>query len=382
MKRKICIVTGTRAEYGLLKPVMSAVKKNPKLRLQLIVTGMHLVPESGYTLREIENDGFDIDVKVDMLVANDTLSAMAKSVGLGIIGITQALEQLEPDILLVLGDRIEPLASAIAASIMNIPVAHIGGGQSTGSIDDSIRHAITKFAHIHFARTPLLAERLRKMGEEDWRIHTVGHVVLDAIFGGEVTPPDKIAEKYSLDLSAPILLAVFHSDTLNVEKSITQAVNLCEAIVELDEQTLFIYPNTDAGGREILKVIKEHANTPKTRIYANLPQVDYLGIMQIARLMLGNSSSGLLEAPVFKLPAVNIGDRQKGRDRLNNVVDVAGEREEIIEISKRILTDNEYRNKLQNCEATYGDGKAGETIAGILNRIEITPQLLEKKISY
>lgn len=378
MKRSICVVTGTRAEYGLLKPVMTAIKKKPELRLQLIVTGMHLIPEFGYTIREIELDGFDIDAKVEMMVANDTLSAMAKSVGLGIIGITQALEQLKPDILLVLGDRIEPLAAVIAASIMNIPIAHISGGKSTGGIDNSIRHAIRDFANIHFATTPLRAKRLQKMGEEAWRIHTVGNLFLDTIKNTELIPASKISEKYSLDLNQPILLVVFHSDTLNIEKSLLQVKNLCESLVKLNMQTVFIYPNADAGGRKIIETIKEYSIHPKIQVHKNVQQVEYFSLMAISHLMLGNSSSGFVEAPAFGLPVINIGDRQKGNDRLDNIVDVVGETDQILNAVKRILTNNDYRNTLGNRVEMYGDGTAGIKIVEILSKIEISDKLRYK----
>ncbi len=360
--------------------MMLAIRRMPDLELQLIVTGMHLVPEFGFTVDEIEHDGFDIDMRVEMMVANDTSSAMAKSVGLGVIGITQAFEQLRPDILLVLGDRVEPLAAAIAASIMNIPIAHSGGGQCSGSVDNSIRHAITKFAHIHFARTPLNAERLRQIGEEAWRIHIVGNICFDTILHSKLIAPRDIAEKYSLNTSKPILLAIFHPDTLAVDESVTEAVALCHAIVTLNEQTIFIYPNADAGGRRILKVIQEHARHPKIHLYTSIPQIDYYSIMNIASLMLGNSSSGLIEAPAFGLPVINIGNRQLGRDRFSNVVDVAGEETQIVATAKRILTDHEYRRKLTDSQSISGDGKTGERIARILSDIEISDRLLHKSL--
>lgn len=379
-KKNICVVTGSRAEYGLLKPIMIAIKRNPKLRLQLIVTGMHLIPEFGYTVKEIKKDGFKIDAQVDMMIASDALSAMSKSVGVGIIGVTQALEKLKPDILLVLGDRIEILASVIAASIMNIPIAHIGGGHNTGCIDNSIRQAITKFAHIHLTTTPLCAKRIRETGEEKQRIHIVGHVFLDVIKDKKLIPTSVIADKYSLNLNWPILLVIFHSNTLDVDNSISQAKYLCQALVELKQQTILIYPNADAGSRRILEIIKKYSIHPKIQVYKNLPQIDYYSIMKLSSVMLGNSSSGLTEAPVFNLPVVNIGDRQKGRYRQENVINIAGRKEEIIKIANKILTNRGYRNKLKNCLAVYGDGKTGERIAKILTKIQISNKLIFKTI--
>jgi len=379
MMRRICVVTGTRAEYGLLKPVMIAIQKHQKLELQLIVTGMHLVPEFGYTVKEIERDGFSINAKVDMLIASDSLSGMAKSIGVGIISITQVLEKLKPDIILVLGDRIETLAAAISAASMKIPLCHSGGGSSTGCIDNVIRHAITKFANVHFVPTSSHAKVLKRVGEKGKHIHVVGYLGQDTIKNTTLFSPREIAKKYSLNLDEPIFLTVFHPDTLDIKNSVIQAQNLCEALVNLNAQTIFIYPNADAGGRRILDIVKKYAaEHPKINLYENLPQIEYYSVMNIASIMIGNSSSGLTEAPTFKLPVINIGKRQMGRDKLCNVVDVSGETNDIITLAKKILTDTNYRIKLQKCKKPFGKGNAGEKMADILANLKTSKDLLYK----
>lgn len=380
MQRKICIVTGTRAEYGLLKPVMVAIQKHPGLKLQLIVSGMHLLPEFGCTVTEVEEDGFKIEARVEMIGASDTTVAMTKSVGLGIIGMSQALEQLKPDVVLVLGDRIEPLAATIAASFMNIPVAHMSGGQVTGSIDESVRHAITKFAHIHFPRTPEHGQGLLCLGEEPERIHVVGSPCLDTILSRNYLSPQTVVQKYGVNLEENLLLVIQHPITTEVSDATSQMRETMEALVELREQTILIYPNADAGGRSMVKVIVQYKDCPLIKMYTNIPQGDYYGIMNVADLMIGNSSSAFTEAPMFRLPAINIGARQIGRESAGNVVNVGYDKDEIVKMARRILTDSEFNRQLKDCLPVYGDGKTGEKIADILSRIDLRPELLRKKL--
>ena len=382
--RKIAVVTGTRAEYGILYPILKAIEVKPELGLCLVVTGMHLSHEFGYTVQEIEKDGFKIDAKVDMLLSSDTLGAMAKSMGLGIIGMTQAWEQLKPDIILVLGDRVEPLAAAIAGAYMNIPVAHIHGGDACvgGNIDDANRYAITKFAHIHFPATKKSAERILKMGEEEWRVHTVGSSALDVILNESLLPAEIMAKKLDLDLSQPLILLVQHSVTTQVDEAPKQIRETLEAVVEVGYPAVLLYPNSDAGGRKMIEVIKEFGKYPFIKIFKSLPRKEYLSLMKIASIMVGNSSSGIVEAPSFGLPVVNIGIRQEGRERGRNIIDVKHNKSEIVKAIKGAFTDNIFLAEVKKCESPYGDGKTGPRIARILSEIEITPQLIQKKITY
>ena len=383
-KMKIAIITGTRAEYGLLYPVMRAIQDHPELDLSIIATGMHLSPEHGYTVKEIEKDGFDIDVTVDMLFSNDTGASMAKSVGVGIIGITQALEHIKPNIVLALGDRDEPFAGAIAASHMNIPVAHIHGGDTTGGgcIDDSIRHSITKFAHIHFPVTEESAGRIEKLGEEPWRIHTVGAPGLDTILNAKLIPKEQLIKQYSLNANKPLLLAIQHPVTTQPENAGNEMRTTLEALSELDVQTILVYPNSDAGGRSMIEVIKEYEHIPFLHTFKSLPHIEYLSLLNIADALVGNSSSGIIEASSFHLPVVNIGIRQEGRQRTDNVINVASNKEHIIEAINTALYDEVFKQKVNECVNPYGDGKAGVRIAEVLAEIEIDQKLLQKKITY
>ena len=382
MRTKIAVVTGTRAEYGILKPVLNAIVARPELELCLVVTGMHLSHEFGYTVREIEGDGFKIAARVDMLLDSDTLEAMAESVGRGIIGVAQTWGQLKPDIILVLGDRVEPLAAAIASAYMNIPVAHIHGGDNPrAGLDEYARHAITKFAHIHFPATKKSAERIIKMGEDEWRVHVVGSPALDVILSEPFIPAEQLVKRFGLDLSRPLILLVQHPVTTQVDEAPQQMRETLEAIVEMACPTVLIYPNSDAGGRRMIEVIKEYKH-PFIKTFKSLPRMEYLSLMKMASVMMGNSSSGIVEAPSFALPFVNIGNRQEGRERGKNVIDVKHNKQEIVKAVERALTDKEFLAEVKKCQSPYGDGKASQRIAEILSKVEITPQLLQKKISY
>ena len=383
MKRKVAVVTGTRAEYGILCPVLRAVEQHPKLQLLLIATGMHLSHEFGYTVQELEKDGFNIEAKVDMLLSNDTSAAMSKSVGIGIIGLAQTWEQVEPDVIVVLGDRVEPLAAAISGSYMNIPVAHIHGGDTgKGGLDESARHAITKFAHIHFPATRKSAERIIAMGEDRWRVHTVGSPALDTILNEPLLPPEVIARSLGLGLSQPVILVVQHPVTTQVEEAPEQMRQTLQAIVEFQYPTVVIYPNSDAGGRRMMDVIKQYEGYPFIKTFKSLPRREYLSLMRVAGVMVGNSSSGIVEAPSLGLPVVNIGIRQEGRERGQNVTDVAHDRAQVLNAIDKALTDKEFLARVKRCKSPYGDGKTGPRIAEILSKTEDTPRLLQKQITY
>lgn len=382
--KKIAVVTGSRAEYGILYPVLKAIQARRDLVLSLVVTGMHLSHEFGYTVRDIEKDGFKIDARVDMLPSRDTLGAMAESVGKGIIGMAQTWEQLKPDIVLVLGDRTEALAAAIAGAYLNIPVAHIHSGEACigSNIDDANRYAITKFAHIHFPATLKSAERVIKMGEDEWRVHMAGSPALDNILNEPTLPPGALTERLKIDLSRPLILLIQHPITTQVDEAANQMRETLEAIVEIASPTVLIYPNADAGGRSMIEVIKEYEKFAFVKTFPSLPRQEYLSLMKVAGVMVGNSSSGIIEAPSFGLPAVNIGIRQEGRERGKNVIDVGHNKQEIIKAIKKALTDREFLAEVKKRQSPYGDGKASRRIAEILSKVEIKPELLQKKITY
>ena len=382
--KKVAVVTGTRAEYGILQPVLRAIKAQKGLQLLLVVTGMHLSREFGYTVREIEQDGFEISARVGMLPQNDTQEAMAESVGQGIGGMAKVWSELEPDIILLLGDRTEPLAAAISGAYMSIPIAHIHGGDSSkGGLDEYARHAITKFAHIHFPATRKSAARIIKMGEAAWRVHMVGSPALDAILNEPLIPRDELVKKFGIDPSQPLLLLVQHPVTTEVEQAGWQMRETLEAVAELKYPAIVLYPNSDSGGRSIIEVIKEYEDKSSfLKNFKSLPRREYLSLLNVASVLVGNSSSGMIDSASFALPVVNIGNRQEGRERGSNVIDVGHNRKEIARAIKKALADEEFLRTVKKSRNPYGDGKASIRIAEILSGIEKTPALLQKRITY
>ncbi len=384
-KRKICVVTGSRAEYGILKALLKKIKKSKKLDLQIIVTGMHLLPKFGYTIKEIEKDGFKIDAKVPMIVSGDTKPSMAISIGVGIIGLTQAIESLNPDIVLVLGDRFEMLAAAIAAAYSGRIVAHLSGGDSPrAGYDEYTRHAITKISHLHFPTTKKSAKRIIKLGENPKYVFPVGSTSLDTILNKKTPSKRFLCKKYGLDEEKPILLVVQHPVSTHPENAGHEIKITLEAVIELGYQAVVIYPNADPGGKKMIQVIQEFKQKYPKNIHAfeSLPFEDYLGLMKAANVMVGNSSSGVIEAPSFHLPVVNIGPRQEGRERAENVIDVGYDKEEIKKAIKKAFCDKRFGDRVRRCKNPYGDGKASERIVKILSKIRVDEKLVNKKIAY
>ena len=379
--RKIAAVTGTRAEYGLSKSIFTAIQKHPNLELELIVTGMHLSKEFGYTFKEIKQDRFKTAI-LNTLYSEDTGAAMTRTIGRCVLQLADTLENMKPDILLVLTDLGHTLAGAIAGAYMNIPVAHVHGGDVSGTVDEPVRHAITKLSHIHFPATKKSAERIIKMGEEKWRVHVVGAPGLDTILNEKLIVREEIAKKYNLDLAKPVVLMVQHPVTTECDESAEQIRETLNAIVELKHQTVLIYPNADAGGRRMIKVIKKYEKYPFIKAFKSLPRKDYLSLMKVASVMVGNSSSGIVEAPSFHLPVINIGSRQEGRERAGNVIDVGYSKNGIINAIQKALYDKKFKAKVKKCKSPYGDGKASQRIVKILNEIKINKKLLQKRMTY
>jgi len=342
----------------------------------------HLSPDFGYTIREIEQDGFKIAARVETLLSSDSLGGMARALGLAIIELTQAIEMIHPDIIMVTGDRGEMLAGAIVGAHMNIPVAHLHGGEVSGTVDELIRHAITKFAHIHFAATEQSAQRIQQLGEDKERIFIVGAAGLDEIKRGDFLPKDEVLRELGFDSSKPILLVSQHPVTTEIEEAGQQMRETMEAIKELRLQTVLIYPNSDAGGRKMRQVIEEYLDLPFIRAFKNISRQLYLGVMNVADVMIGNSSSGIIEAPFFKLPFINIGTRQQGRQRAGNVIDVPYNKQKIVEAIKYVLNNKDFRLALAEVENPYDRGMAGPQIARVLATIEINRDLLQKRLRY
>lgn len=380
--RKIVYVTGSRAEYGVIRSTLEEIQKHRDLKLSLIVTGMHLSPEFGGTVNEIEKDGFKIDAKIDILPREDTGAAMAKYLGSGVICITEALGKIKPDIVLLAGDRSETLAAAIAAAYLNIPVAHMSGGDITtgGTIDDIARHCITKFAHIHFPATEKSAKMIINMGEHPSRVFAVGNPGIPLKYKASKKELERVARQLKLDLTKPILLVIQHPVTTESHLAGRQMRETMEAIKELRMQTVVIYPNADAGAREMIKVINKYRGLPFVQIHKSITRNIFLPLMAISSVIMGNSSCALIEAPSFNLPAVNIGRRQEGRERGINVIDVKTKKEEIIPAVRKALYNKKFREQVKKSMSPYVKRGAEKNIVKILRKIEVSPKLLRKSL--
>ena len=380
-KRKICVVTGTRAEYGLLYWLMKEIQADDALELQIIATGAHLSPEFGLTYRTMENDEFHIDEKVEMLLSSDTPVGVTKSMGLALIGFADAFAGLSPDIVVVLGDRYEILAAAEAALVANIPIAHIHGGEMTeGAIDDSIRHAITKMSHLHFVAAPEYRKRVIQMGENPEHVYEVGAVGIDNIVKTPLMSLDELEQSLQFSLGEKYFLVTYHPVTVTTARKEDALQNLFDALDAFpDYHILITKSNSDAGGREINRRLDAYVAARKGRVscYASLGQLRYLSAMRHAAAVVGNSSSGLLEAPVLKTPTVNIGARQKGRLRYPSVIDCSEETETIADALKKAVSE-EFRREWADMEIPHADGKISSRIKTFLRDIPLDG-LFQKK---
>jgi UDP-hydrolysing UDP-N-acetyl-D-glucosamine 2-epimerase len=304
---------------------------------------------------------------------------MVNFLGEFILKLAENIKDIKPDIILILGDRAEMLAAAIVGAYLMIPVAHIHGGDVSSTVDETVRHAITKLSHVHLAATKKAAKRIIKMGEGSWRVHRVGAPGLDKILSKDLISKNEISKKYNLDVSRPVLLVVQHPVTAEVEDAQRQIRETMEAIRELGYQAVVIYPNADTGGRRMIEVIRRYGKRPFIKIYKSIPHEDYLGLMKISSAMIGNSSSGIIEAPSFHLAAVNIGTRQEGRERAKNIIDVDYSKNKIKSAIIKALYDKKFKEKVKRCKSPYGEGKAGERIAVILSGLKINGRLLQKR---
>ena len=382
IRRKICVVTGTRAEYGLLYWLMKGIDVDPELELQIIATGMHLSPEFGNTYRQIEKDGFVITRKVDMLLSSDSEVGISKSMGLGMIGFADAFSDLQPDLVVVLGDRFEIFSAVSAAMIAKNPVAHIHGGEATeGLIDESIRHSITKMSHIHFPSTKKYAERIGQMGENPEDIFCYGAPGLDNIHKLKLLNREQLARDLDLPTKKQWALVTYHPETLEKDKAKIHIKAILESIKELaDIFWIFTSPNADTEGRVIKKAIENHVrhNSKNSKLFNSLGQLRYLSLLKNSIVMVGNSSSGIIEAPSFSLPVINIGNRQQGRIKAENVIDIFDcEKAEIITVIKKAIS-KEFKDSINKIENPYGDGNTSDKIIEVLKTYSL-PDILKKK---
>lgn len=378
--RTIGIVTGARSDYGLYLPLLKKIQSDPDLQLKLIVTGMHLSPEFGRTVDIISQDGFKIDAHVEMLLSSDTPESISKSMGLGTIGFAQLFGRDRPDLLVVLGDRFEMHAAALAALPFKIPIAHIHGGEVTeGAIDEALRHSLTKLSHLHFVATEEYGLRVIQMGEEPWRVTVSGAPGLDDLFSVKKMTWNELKAKLRLPFERLPLLVTFHPVTLEAEQTEWHIKELLAALERAGLPVIFTQSNADTGGRIITVLMEDYCRThPETKMIQNLGTETYGSFMAIIPAMVGNSSSGLIEAPSFELPVVNIGRRQEGRLRTNNVIDVGFGRDEIVAGIRKAL-DPKFREGLRGLVNPYGVGHASERILQRLKEIPLDNHLMIKR---
>lgn len=371
--RKICVVTGTRAEYGLLYWAMKGIEQSASLRLQLAVTGMHLSPEFGLTYKVIEQDGFAIDAKVEMLLSSDTPVGIAKSMSLGISGFADAFAHLSPDMVLVLGDRYEILAAVQTAYVMGIPIAHIAGGETTeGAIDEGIRHAITKMSWLHFVSAEPYRKRVIQLGEDPERVFCTGSTGLDYLTRMRLLSREELQKELGFPFGRPTFLVTYHPATLGEPPS--AFAEILRALDQFPEASIiFTYPNSDANGRVIVSMIEKYVENNKGRCkaFVSLGQLRYLSALSQIDLVLGNSSSGLTEAPSFKVPTVNVGDRQKGRLRASSVIDTIANAGRIESAIRKALS-REFKETAAQAINLYGEGNASDSIVGILEGADLS----------
>jgi UDP-hydrolysing UDP-N-acetyl-D-glucosamine 2-epimerase len=391
-RRRVAVFTGNRAEYGLQYPILRALDGDPRVETFLLAGGAHLEENFGKTVAEIENDGFHVYRQVEIRMAHDTLFATAQAIGTAILSLSAILDELRPDFLVVYADRYEGFAAMITGTQMNIPTAHIEGGDYTegGALDDSVRHAMTKLAHLHFATNQQAVERILGLGEEPWRVFNVGQPALDLIAAGRFASPEQVCCELKLDRSRPIVLFCQHSVTTEFEQATEQVRPSLAALRRLaDEgwQTVATYPNNDAGGRHIIEEMKTLDGIPGVVVRKSLGRHLFHGLLNVIGRVgrgafAGNSSAGIKETPAFGCPVVNIGSRQQGRLRATNVLDVPYDAHAIEAALRRSATDEGFRHQCATCDNPYGAGNAGPKITEVLATIPINADLLRKRMTY
>lgn len=379
MKKTIAVVTTSRADYSHLYWPMKALHDHPEVDLKIVVMASHLSPEFGATVQEIEADGLPIAARLECLLSSDTDVGMAKSIGLGVLSLADALGAMRPDLLLLIADRYEMLAPAAVALALRIPIAHIEGGElSEGAIDDAVRNALTKMSHVHFTSTFTARDRVIRMGEEPWRVHRAGAPSLDHLSKSNLPSRAVLEQQLSLDLERPTMVVAYHPVTL-LSDTTAEAEALFSALRGVKQHLLFCYPNADAGSRQLVartqQFLKERGDG---KLFVNLPALRYWGLLRQVQAVVGNSSSGIMETASFALPTVNVGLRQKGREQPRNVIDASPKAGAILQAIQRACSA-EFSRSLQGMTNPYGDGLASERIAGILTTLPARDILLMKR---
>lgn len=384
-KRRILAVTGIRSDYDIMSSVYKAIGRRRELSLELLVTGAHLAEAYGRTVSGIKADGFPIAEEVESLISGDSDSSRVKGLAVGLQGMVQAAARLRPDFLLVLGDREEAIATALTGNYLNIPVAHVAGGDRViGNVDDQIRHAVTKLAHLHFTTCSDSRARVLRMGEQSFRVFNTGNPGLDRLRSEPRLSARELSRRLGFELKEdePVILLIQHSLSSEIAAAYFQMKETLEAVKALGIKTVLCYPNSDPGSAQIIRAISEYRSLKTLHAAKNIPRTAFVNLMRRAGCMLGNSSAGLLEAPALKLPAVNIGNRQKARLHAGNVQFVPHRAAAIARAVRKALNDTAYRARVSRCRNPYGDGRSGERIAKILAEIPLGKKLLIKEMAY
>ena len=379
--RKILVLTGKRGGFGAMKPMLRLMRAAADLELQLVVTDQHVSERFGRTIQEIERE-FEVAAAVDMEQEGDAPHQRAKALGVCLSRMSDVLDRLRPDFCVLYGDRGEVLTTATAATTMGMPIAHLQGGDISGSVDEQVRHAVTKLAHLHFPSTAESGRRIEGMGEEPWRIHVVGDNHIDLIVAGEYAGRNEVAKALDLDLSKPVVVVLQHSETTAPDDSHAQMVETLVPVAELGLQTVVVHPCSDVGYGGVIKAIEELAAGPQFRVRVNLEAPVFWGLLSAASAFIGNSSAGIIETPTFRLPAINVGRRQEGRLHAENVIHVPHEREAIRRALHRALHDEDFRRTVKQCSQPYGDGKAGERVVEVLRKVPLDRALMIKRMTY
>jgi UDP-hydrolysing UDP-N-acetyl-D-glucosamine 2-epimerase len=378
MKRTIAVITTSRADYSHLYWPLRDLSENGNVDLKIIALGSHLSPEFGNTVQEIEKDGFRIDSRIECLLSSDTDVGMAKTIGVATLSLADLFGKMRPDLLLLIADRYEMLAPAAVALALRIPVAHIEGGEvSEGAIDDAVRNALTKLSHIHFTSTPAARNRVIAMGEEEWRVHRAGAPSLDHLRRQLLLSRDELEKRLQLNLQTPTILVAYHPMTI-ARDTLQEVEALLTALGSLSEQILFCYPNADAGSRALIERTKTFiASRRNGKVFTNLDTVTYLSLLRQVDMLVGNSSSGIMESASLSMPTVNVGLRQQGRERPRNVLDAVADPNSILQAISRART-SEFRESLSGMINPYGEGRASETIVRVLTTVPLSQTLLMK----
>jgi len=381
MQRKIMVLTGKRGGFGAMKPMLRLLRDDPAFDLQLVVTDQHLSKLFGTTVLEVEQE-FSIAASVDMEQRDGSAVGRALALGVCARGVAEALDRLKPDLCLLYGDRGEVLATAMVATAMGIPIGHLQGGDVSGSVDEQVRHAVTKLAHLHFPSTEESAERILNLGEEPWRVTVTGDHHLDSIVAKEYAPRDEVSRVTGIDSAQPVVVVLQHSETTAPARSYQQMLETLYAVRRLGLQTVVIYPCSDVGYEGVLRAIEEVALAPQFRVFKNLDAPVFWGLLSAATVLVGNSSAGIIETPSFLLPCINIGRRQENRLCAENVIHVAHDREAIYSALTKAVYDGDFKATAAASKQIYGDGLAGKRTVEALRQLGVDNRILIKRITY